>query len=122
MSTTPRGPQRSARPARFERHAPGNAFHNARTAPSCEAPMKTIDVLFPKFREPTFRTAEEAIADGARRSRSELGLQVRNQKIAEVRWSATEFFALLEGQPGGLRIRRQDDVLAAELTQDIPDD
>jgi hypothetical protein len=82
--------------------------------------MRTINVLLPEFREPTFRTAEEAIADGDRRSRSEVALKIRGHKIADVRWNASEFFAILDGQPGGFRIRRQEDVLAAELTQEVP--
>jgi hypothetical protein len=42
--------------------------------------MRTINVLLPEFREPTFKTAEEAIADGDRRSRSALALKVRGTK------------------------------------------
>jgi hypothetical protein len=82
--------------------------------------MKTINVLLPEFLEPTFKTAEEAIADGDRRSRSEVALKIRGHNIADVRWNATEFFALLDGQPGGFRIRRREDVVVAELTQEVP--
>ncbi len=84
--------------------------------------MRTIDVSFPEFRDPTFNTAQEAIAETARRSRGPLSLAVRGQRITDVLWNATDFYARLEGQSGGLRIYQEGESLAVELTEETPEE
>jgi hypothetical protein len=85
-------------------------------------PIKTINVTVPGFRDPTFKTAQEAIAETARRSRGPVSVAVRGQRITDVLWNGTQFFACLEGQSGGLRIQLQGDVLAVDMPDEIPDE
>ena len=85
-------------------------------------PIKTINVALPEFRDPTFKTPQEAIAETARRSKGPVSVAVRGRRITDILRNGTQFLACLEGHSGGLRIQLQGDVFAVDIPDEIPDE
>jgi len=83
--------------------------------------MKTINVVMPPFREPTFGSPEEAIADGRRRDNNAVSNTLRGLRVQAVSWSDTDFIVRFHDAALGLRLWCDDLDLGAEIIKNADD-